>query len=68
MPRETYISIMAQYFPTYKACDYPEINKKISKQEYNFVVSMLKDFENGYIQELGEHEEEYVPTFDLKGI
>ena len=26
------------------------------------------DIENGYMQELGEHEEEYVPTFDLNGI
>ena len=68
LPQETYISIMAQYFPTHKAKNIPEINRKISKQEYNFVVSMLKDFENGYIQELGEHEEEYVPNFNLDGI
>lgn len=68
LPKYTYISIMAQYFPTYKAKDFPEINHKITKQEYNFVTSMLEDFENGYIQELGEHEEEYVPNFDLKGV
>lgn len=68
LPVETYISIMAQYFPTYKANEYTEINRKISKQEYNFVLSMLKDFQNGYIQELGEHEEEYVPIFNLKGV
>ena len=68
LPKDTYISIMAQYFPTYKAKDFLEINHKITKQEYNFVTSMLEDFENGYIQELGEHEEEYVPNFDLKGV
>lgn len=68
LPKDTYISIMAQYFPTYKAKDFSEINHKITKQEYNFVTSMLEDFENGYIQELGEHEEEYVPNFDLKGV
>lgn len=68
LPRDTYISIMAQYFPTYKAKDFLEINHKITKQEYNFVTSMIEDFENGYIQELGEHEEEYVPNFDLKGV
>lgn len=68
LPKDTYISIMAQYFPTYKAKDFPEINHKITKQEYNFVTSMLEDFENGYMQELGEHEEEYVPNFDLKGV
>ena len=68
LPKSTYVSIMAQYFPTYKAKDLNEINRKITKQEYNFVVSMLKDFENGFIQELGEHEEEYVPNFNLDGI
>ena len=68
LPKDTYISIMAQYFPTYKAKYLNEINRKITKQEYNFVVSMLKNFENGYIQELGEHEEEYVPNFNLNGI
>lgn len=68
LPKDIYISIMAQYFPTYHAKDYPEINRKISKQEYNFVVSMLKDFENGFVQELSEYEEEYVPIFNLEGI
>lgn len=68
LPIDTYISIMAQYFPTYKAKEIPEINRKISTREYNFVVSMIQDFENGYIQELGTHEEEYVPHFDLKGV
>ena len=68
LPQNTYISIMAQYFPTYNAKNFPEINRKITKQEYNFVTSMIKDFENGYIQELGEHEEEYVPNFNLDGI
>lgn len=68
LPTDTYISIMAQYFPAYKAKDFSEINHKISKQEYNFVTSMLRNFENGYIQELGEHEEEYVPDFNLKGV
>lgn len=68
LPSDTYISIMAQYFPTFNAKSYPEINKKITKNEYNFVVSMIKDFDNGYIQELSEFEEEYVPNFNLDGI
>jgi len=68
LPKETCISIMAQYFPTHHAKNFPEINRKITKQEYNFVISMLKDFENGFIQELSECEEEYVPNFNLDGI
>ena len=63
----TYISVMAQYFPTYKAKDDDKINRKISKKEYREVEEYLYllNLKNGYIQELGEHEEEYVPNFDL---
>ncbi len=66
--KETYISIMAQYFPTYKAKEDLNINRKITQKEYDMVVDMVSDFNNGFIQELGTHEEEYVPNFDLSGI
>lgn len=61
-----YVSIMAQYFPTYKAKEIPEIARKITKEEYEKVENYLYelDLENGYIQELGEYEEEYVPTWE----
>ena len=61
-----YVSIMAQYFPTYKAKEIPEIARKITKEEYEKVENYLYelDLENGYIQELGEHEEVYVPTWE----
>ena len=68
LPEQIYISIMAQYFPTYKAKEDNIINRKISKSEYEIVIDLIQQFENGYIQELGEHEEEYVPKFDLSGI
>lgn len=68
--KETCISIMSQYFPTHKAKEHPEINRKITKRElkeiedYLFELNMI----NGYIQELGEDEEGYVPDFNLKNI
>lgn len=65
---DVYLSIMAQYFPTYKAKEDKIINRKISKREYEIVLDLLMDFENVYIQDLGTHEEEYVPNFDLSGI
>ena len=68
LPEDIYISIMAQYFPTYKAKEHDLLNRKISKREYDMVLNMLNDFENGYIQELSDCEEEYVPKFDLSGI
>ncbi|MBR4110713.1 MAG: radical SAM protein [Clostridia bacterium] len=68
LPEDIYISIMAQYFPTYKAKEHNLLNRKISKKEYEMVLNMLGDFENGYIQELSDCEEEYVPKFDLSGV
>ena len=68
MPEDTYISIMAQYFPTFKAKEHPLLNRKLTNREYELVIDMLDDFENGFIQELSECEEEYVPKFDLSGI
>lgn len=67
MPKDTYVSVMAQYFPTYKAKEDKMINRKLTKREYKDVENYLYslELENGYIQDLGNHEEEYVPTFDL---
>ena len=63
---DVYVSVMAQYFPTYKAKELDELNRKLTKEEYEEVESYLYelDLENGYIQELGEHEEEYVPKWE----
>lgn len=64
---KVYVSIMAQYFPTYKAKEIDELNRKLSKKEYEEVENYLYELEleNGYIQELGEHEEEYVPKWEI---
>ncbi len=62
-----YISLMAQYFPTYKAKEDSNINRKLNVDEYNEIQDYLfnLELENGYIQELSDSEEEYVPNFDL---
>ena len=67
LPKEIYISVMAQNFPAYKAKENKLLNRKISKREYELVLKMVSKFENGYIQELSDCEEEYVPKFDLSG-
>lgn len=65
IPLEIYINVMAQYFPTYKAKEDKLINRKLTKREYKQIEEYFYslDFKNGYIQELGEHEEEYVPKW-----
>ena len=67
IPEEIYIDVMAQYFPTYKAKEDELINRKLTKREYREIEEYfyLLDFKNGYMQELGEHEEEYVPKWDV---
>ena len=64
---DAYVSVMAQYFPTYKAKEIDDINRKLTKEEYEQIENYLYrlDLENGYIQELGEHEEEYVPNWEV---
>ena len=67
LPKEIYISVMAQYFPTYKAKENEQLNRKLTKKEWKEITSYIEELgiENGYIQELGEHEEEYVPKWDI---
>lgn len=65
MPEDIMISLMAQYFPTYQANNDDEINRKLTQKEYDEIESYLYelDLENGYIQDLEDEEEKYVPDF-----
>ncbi len=64
---EIYISVMAQYFPTYQAKEIKELNRKLTKEEWKQIQDYIEELGigNGYVQELGEHEEEYVPKWEL---
>lgn len=67
MPKNITVSVMAQYFPTYKAKEIKDINRKITKYEYQKIENYLYslDLENGYIQEMGNNEEIYVPKWKI---
>jgi putative pyruvate formate lyase activating enzyme len=43
LPKDTYINIMAQYTPLFKAYDYPEISRRITKDEYIKVVEKAQE-------------------------
>ena len=64
------LSIMAQYFPPYNLTSFPEINRKITTFEYNYVVNKAIElgFDNAYIQERSSADKNFVPKFDLSGV
>ena len=66
LPKEVYVSVMAQYFPTYMTKKDKRINRKLTKYEWNKILDYIEvlGIENGFVQELGEHEEEYVPNWE----
>ena len=43
LPEDTYVNIMAQYTPLFKAYDYPEISRRITIEEYNKVVKKAQE-------------------------
>lgn len=63
---DVYVSVMAQYFPTFRAKEIKDINRKLNKKEFQEIQNYLYqlNLKNGFIQELGEHEEEYVPKWE----
>ena len=42
LPKETYVNIMSQYTPMFKAFDYPEISRRINRSEYNNAVQLAR--------------------------
>lgn len=62
------LSLMTQYNPSFKAKDFPEINRTLTKEEYAEVLAAVNElgFENGWIQEFGESVKCFIPNFDKK--
>lgn len=61
---DIFVSIMSQYSPQYKACNYPEINRTLTKAEYDEIMDYALDLglENAFVQEL-ESQEQCLPDF-----
>ena len=66
-PKEIFVSVMAQYFPTYKAKGFEDINRKLTTKEYKRMENYLYKLEldNGYIQEIKLNEKQYVPKWKI---
>lgn len=70
LPEDTILSLMSQYTPCGKACEYPTINRRLSEREYDLVLDYAEklDFENVFIQEIESSSKDFIPDFDLTGI
>ena len=63
---QTKVSLMAQYTPYAKASEYPEINRKNTKREYEKVVSKYLELNlDGYVQERESSGTVYIPKWDF---
>ncbi len=63
------LSLMSQYVPDFKAGEYPEINRKLTKLEYRRVseYAIALGFD-GFFQESSSQSSDFTPPFDLTGI
>ncbi len=64
------ISIMNQYTPLENASKYPEIYRKVSREEYDDVIKYAESIgvENAFIQDDETALESFIPDFDDSGI
>jgi putative pyruvate formate lyase activating enzyme len=61
---DVHISVMAQYYPAFRASDHPPLSRRITRAEYDEVVKLVDDLgmENGWIQDL-DSPDSYRPDF-----
>lgn len=66
----TYISLMAQYVPCGDLEPLPELNRTITKREYDKVVNYAidKGMEKLFLQELSSADRKFIPDFDFTGV
>lgn len=62
------VSLMAQYTPCHHAAQFPELTRRLSRQEYEKALSIFESlgFEYGWTQEYDRLDESFVPDFRKK--
>jgi putative pyruvate formate lyase activating enzyme len=70
---DVYLSIMAQYHPAYRACEYRDLNRTITAKEYLDIVKYAekKGFTSGWTQDHmspGKEEDLFIPDFKDKKV
>jgi putative pyruvate formate lyase activating enzyme len=53
LSKDTWISLMSQYFPCHKAEDYPEISRRVTQGEYREAMNIMYSYglHNGWVQD-----------------
>lgn len=67
---DIYISIMNQYTPLPHVGEYPELNRRVTPEEYDRVLVFAEriGIRNGFRQEGAAAEESFIPAFDGEGL
>lgn len=67
---DIFISILSQFTPLEGLDEFPEINRKLTEEEYDEVVDFAIELgvENGFIQEGDVAKESFIPEFDGQGV
>lgn len=67
---DAYCSLMCQYVPEGRACDFSAINRKLTTYEYEKVCNHAwqAGFSNVYVQEKESADKKYIPSFDFTGV
>ncbi|WP_050697354.1 radical SAM protein [Anaeromassilibacillus senegalensis] len=69
LPAGVQVSLMAQYVPCGRAAEFPEINRRITRREYEKVQQHLFLLGlDGYVQELQSAKKDFIPPFNLEGV
>ena len=65
-----YLSLMSQFTPLPHIKNCPELNRKVTPEEYEEYVDYAIELgvENGFIQEEDVAEESFIPAFDCEGV
>ena len=68
--KQIYISIMNQYTPVFEQKEYTELNRCVTRREYEKVLDYAFELgiENGFFQDGETARESFIPAFDYEGV
>lgn len=69
-PGDVLFSLMRQYVPCGRAAEFPEINRRITDEEYGECESYMEEMgiTDGYVQQKDSSDKIFIPAFDGTGV